>query len=240
MTGTLFSVGVGPGDPELITLKAARILRAAPVHVYFAKHGRPGHARLTAAAHLAPKAAELRFEYPYTTEIPHRDPSYAIGMAAFYEAATAAIASHLDADRDVALLCEGDPFFYGSAMYVFDRLAHYPQETVPGVTGMSGCWSRAGLPMTHGDDVLTVLPGTLDESALAARLSGTDAAVIMKLGRNMPKIRRALDQAGRLPHAIYVERGTMAAERIVPVAALPDEAAPYFAIVLVPGRQHPR
>lgn len=240
MTGTLFSVGVGPGDPELITMKAARILRAAPVYAFFAKHGRPGHARLTAAAHLAPDAVELRFEYPYTTEVSHQDAAYAKGMTAFYEAAAAAIATHLEAGSDVALLCEGDPFFYGSAMYVFDRLAGYPHETIPGVTGMSGCWSRAGLPMTHGDDVLTVVPGTLDEAALVARLVGTDAAVVMKLGRNMPKICRALEQAGRLHEAVYVERGTMVDERIVPIGSLPDTAAPYFAIILVPGRHRPR
>ncbi len=122
MTGTLYSVGVGPGDPELLTLKAARILAAAPAHAYFAKRGRPSHAARIAAAHLRPDAEALRFDYPFTTEMPVTDPRYAAGMAAFYEAAAATIAARLDAGRSVALLCEGDPFFYGSAMYVFDRL----------------------------------------------------------------------------------------------------------------------
>ncbi len=183
----------------------------------------------------------MRFDYPFTTEIPVADPRYAAGMTAFYEAAAASIATRLEAGVSVALLCEGDPFFYGSAMYVFDRLSpRYPHEAVPGVTGMSGAWSRAGMPMTHGDDVLTVLPGTLDAAALAARLRTTDAAVIMKVGRNLPKIRAALAEAGRGGQALYVERGTMADERIATLAELPDGPAPYFSLVLVPGRQRAR
>jgi precorrin-2/cobalt-factor-2 C20-methyltransferase len=240
MTGTLFSVGVGPGDPELLTLKAARILAATPVYAFFAKQGRPGHARAIAAAHLSPDAEMLRFDYPFTTEMPLTDPRYATGMTAFYEAAAATVASRLDTGASVAILCEGDPFFYGSAMYLFDRLSpRYPHEVVPGITGMGGSWARAGLPMTHGDDILTVLPGTLDGTTLAARLAQTDAAVIMKVGRNLPKIRAALDQAGR-HDAIYVERGTMEGELITPLATLPDGPAPYFSLILVPGRQRAR
>jgi precorrin-2/cobalt-factor-2 C20-methyltransferase len=241
MTGTLYSVGVGPGDPELLTLKAARILGAAPAHAFFAKRGRPSHAHTIAAAHLRPGAEALRFDYPFTTEMPLHDPRYATGMTAFYEAAAATIALRLDDGASVALLCEGDPFFYGSAMYVFDRLSpRFPHEVVPGVTGMSGAWTRAGLPMTHGDDVLTVLPGTLDAATLAARLAQTDAAVIMKVGRHLPKIRIALAAAGRAGQAVYVERGTMADERIIPLAELPDGPAPYFSLVLVPGRRGAR
>ncbi len=241
MTGTLYSVGVGPGDPELLTLKAARILGTAPAHAYFAKRDRPSHAHAIAAAHLRPEAEALRFDYPFTTEMPVGDPRYAAGMTAFYEAASVAIAARLDAGVSVALLCEGDPFFYGSAMYVFDRLSsRYAHEVVPGVTGMCGAWARTGTPMTHGDDVLTVLPGTLDAATLAARLRTTDAAVIMKVGRNLPKIRTALAQAGRGDHALYVERGTMADERIARLADMPDAPAPYFSLILVPGRQRAR
>ena len=241
MTGTLYSVGVGPGDPELLTLKAVRILGSAPAHAYFAKRDRDSHAYGIAAAHLRPGAEALRFDYPFTTEVPVADPRYAAGMAAFYAAASETIAARLEAGRSVALLCEGDPFFYGSAMYVFDHLSpRYPHEVVPGVTGMSGAWARAGTPMTHGDDVLSVLPGTLDAANLIARLRSTDAAVIMKVGRNMPKIRAALAEAGRAEHAWYVERGTMAEERIARLADVADAPAPYFSLILVPGRQRVR
>lgn len=241
MTGVLHVVGMGPGDPELLTLKAARILGAAPVVAFFAKRGRMGHARTIAATHLRPGVEELRFEYPYTTEVDVDDPRYDPGIRTFYEAAAAAIATRLHAGQDVALLCEGDPFFYGSAMYLFDRLhpAH-PAEIVPGVTAMSGCWAQARLPMAHGDDVLTVLPGTMEAGALAARLAGTDAAVIMKVGRNMPKIRAALGAAGLMGRAMYVERGTMTGTSTTRLADRPDGPAPYFSLVLVPGRQRPR
>ena len=241
MTGVLHVVGTGPGDPELLTLKAARILAAASVIAFFAKRGRPGHARSIAAPHLNPTAQELRLEYPFTTEIDIGDPRYEPSMHAFYDDCTGRIAARLDAGQDVALLCEGDPFFYGSAMYLFDRLhATYPTEITPGITSMSGCAAQARLPMTHGDDMLSVLPGTLDPARLTARLAASDAAVIMKVGRNLPKIRVALQTAGLADRALYVERGTMADGRMMPLAELPDERAPYFSLVLVPGRQRAR
>ena len=241
MTGTLHCVGMGPGDPELLTLKAVRLLATSAVVAFFAKRGRSGHARSIAGAHVNPDAEELRFEYPFTTEVHVGDPRYEPGMSAFYEAAAGALADRLAAGSDVALLCEGDPFFYGSAMHLFDRLAAaFPSDVTPGVTGMSGCWAQARMPMTHGDDILTVLPGTMDQADLAARLAGSDASVIMKVGRNLPKIRAALEQAGLADRARYVERGTMTGTRTVRLADLADAQAPYFSLVLVPGRQRPR
>ena len=239
--GTLHCVGMGPGDPELLTVKAARLLATAPVVAFFAKRGRLGHARHIAGGYINPAAEELRFEYPYTTELPVADPRYEADMRAFYEASAATLGRRLAAGSDVALLCEGDPFFYGSAMHLFDRLAaEFPSEVTPGVTGMSGCWAQARMPMTHGDDILTVLPGTLDRDSLAARLGASDASVIMKVGGNLPKIRAALGQAGLADRAMYVERGTMAGTRTVPLRELPDAPAPYFSLLLVAGRQRPR
>ncbi len=236
---TLFIVGVGPGDPELMTLRAARLIAAAPVVAHFARHDRPGHARTIAAAHIASTARELRFDYPHTTDIPHDDPRYVADLHDFYDSCAAAITVELKAAHDVALLCEGDPFLYGSAMYVFDRLAGYPVQITPGILSMAGCWAAAGLPMAHGDDSLTVLPGTLDTPTLAARLAQAGAAVIMKLGRNLPRVRDAIAQAGLLDRAIMVERGTMADQRVTRLA---DHTGPvpYFAMVLIPGRRGTR
>jgi precorrin-2/cobalt-factor-2 C20-methyltransferase len=240
-TGTLYTVGVGPGDPELLTLKAVRILGAVPAYAFFAKRGRPGHAVGIAQAHLRAGAEALRFDYPFTTELPPDHADYRLALDAFYESAAGALARRLDTGADVALLCEGDAFFYGSAMYVFDHLAgRYRHEVVPGVPGMVGAWARACLPMTHGDDVLSVLPGTLDQAALTDRLAATDAVVIMKVGSHLPKIRAALQAAGRAADAVYVERATMAAERIQRLADAPDGPAPYFSLVLVPGRKRVR
>jgi len=239
--GALRVVGVGPGDPELLTLKAARILASAPVVAFFAKAGRPGHARTIVRAALNPAAEELRLEYPFTTEVALENPRYLAEMAEFYETCATTLADRLDRGFEVALLSEGDPFFYGSSMYLFDRLARdYAHEIIPGVTGMSGCWAQARLPICHGDDVFCVLPGTLDEATMVERLKSADAAVVMKVGRNLDKIRRALQTAGLLARAILVERGTMGDERIVPLARMEEAKASYFSLVLVPGRQRPR
>ncbi|MEQ1576240.1 MAG: precorrin-2 C(20)-methyltransferase [Hyphomicrobium sp.] len=234
--GTLYGVGLGPGDPELVTLKAARLIASAPVFAHFRKRGRAGHARTIASSLIPAAAIEAAFEYPLTTEVDFRDHGYVDAIREFYEASARDLKRHLDAGRDVALLCEGDPFFYGSFLHMYDRIkASHPVVVVPGITGMSGCWTAAGAPITYGDDVLTVLPGTLDQTGLTAQLKTTDAAVIMKVGRNLEKIRAALNDAGRLDGAIYVERGSMPGEKVMPLTSLGENAAPYFSIILVPG-----
>jgi precorrin-2/cobalt-factor-2 C20-methyltransferase len=235
-TGTLYGVGMGPGDPDYLTVRAVRVLERAHHLVHFCKAGRRGNARTIADAVVRDPAREWALAYPYTTELPPDDSEYVSALARFYDDAAARMADELGAGRDVAILSEGDPFFYGSFMHLWRRLKdRFPVEVVPGVTGMSGCWTKAGTPITWGDDVLTVLPATLPGAVLARRLAETDAAVIMKLGRHLPKVRAALREAGLLARAVYVERGTMAGERIVPLAEKPDDAAPYFSMVLVPG-----
>ncbi|MDO9498712.1 precorrin-2 C(20)-methyltransferase [Falsiroseomonas sp.] len=236
MTGRLYGLGLGPGDPELLTLKAARLLDAVPVVAYFAKQGSASNARAIIADRLRPGVIELPMLYPVTTEIPRADPAYRAALDAFHDAAAATIAGHLEAGRDVAVASEGDALFYGSYMHLHLRLAHrYPTEVVPGITAMSGAWALAGLPIAQGDDVLTVLPGTLDEDTLAARLAGTEAAVIMKLGRNLPRVRAALARAGRLDQALYAERVGSPAQRVLRLVERDASPAPYFSLILVPG-----
>ncbi len=234
--GKLLGVGVGPGDPELMTLKAMRALGEADVIAYFAKTGNASHSRAIVAQHLRAGVIELPLLYPVTTELPACSNGYRDAIRDFYDGAAAAIAAHLEAGRTVAVISEGDPLFYGSYMHLHTRLApRFATEIVAGVTGMSGCWSAAGMPIAQGDDVFTVLPATLPEAELARRLADTDAVVVMKVGRHLPKLRRALEASGRLPRAIYVERGTMSEEKMIPLAAKLDDDAPYFAVVLVPG-----
>ncbi len=234
--GRLIGVGVGPGDPELMTLKAVRTLREADVVAFFAKAGNASHSRAIAAQHLRAGVIELPLLYPVTTELPSCSDAYRETICTFYDTAAAQIAAHIEAGRVVAVLSEGDPLFYGSYMHLHTRLApRFATEIVAGVTGMSGCWSAAGTPIAQGDDVFTVLPATLPEAELARRLGDADAAVVMKVGRHLPKLRRALETSGRLPRAIYVERGTMADAKMIPLAAKLDDDAPYFAVVLVPG-----
>jgi precorrin-2/cobalt-factor-2 C20-methyltransferase len=234
--GQLYGIGLGPGDPELLTVKAVRLLQAAPIVAYFAKSGRRGNARTIADRWISASCEEVQLPYPITTEIPFKDPAYVAQVAGFYQDSAQTIASHLERGRDVALLCEGDPFFYGSFMHIYVRLrARFSVTVVPGVTGMSGCWTTAGAPITWGDDVLTVLPGTLSEATLTERLSVSDAAVVMKLGQNFLKVCNAIRAAGLMERAIYVERGTMAREIVMPLKDNTSMEAPYFAMVLVPG-----
>lgn len=236
LIGSLLGIGVGPGDPELITLKAMRALAQADLVVHFAKNGGASHARTIAASHLRPGVEELPLFYPLTTEAPRHGCIYREALRAFYDAAAATLAAQLDAGRAVAVICEGDPLFYGSYMHLHVRLApRYPTQVIAGVTGMSGCWSAAGAPIAQGDDVLMVLPATLPEPELERRLQDADAAVVMKLGRHLPKIRRTLARTGRLERAIYVERGSSEAAVTMRLADKRDDTAPYFAIVLVPG-----
>jgi precorrin-2/cobalt-factor-2 C20-methyltransferase len=235
MSGRLIGVGVGPGDPGLLTLKAIDALRGADVVAYFAKAGNASNARTIVADHLN-GAEELPLLYPVTTEIPKEDAGYREAIGAFYDSSAETVAKHLGDGRTVVVLSEGDPLFYGSYMHLHVRLSpRFPTEIVAGVTGMSGCWSAIGTPIAQGDDVFAVLPGTLPEYELERRLADADAAVVMKIGRHLPKIRRALDRAGCLDRAIYVERGTMANASVMKLTDKLDTCAPYFAIVLVPG-----
>ncbi|AYG62836.1 precorrin-2 C(20)-methyltransferase [Rhizobium jaguaris] len=235
-TGRLIGVGTGPGDPELLTIKAVRALEKADVVAYFAKQGRNGNGRTVVGDLLRTDVTLLPLYYPVTTEIDKDAAEYKSQITDFYNASAEMVAAYLKAGRTVAVLSEGDPLFYGSYMHLHVRLAdRYPTEVIPGVTAMSGCWSLAGLPMVQGDDVLSVLPGTMPEAELARRLADTQAAVIMKVGRNLPKIRRALKAAGRLDEAMYVERGTMTNGAITSLAERGDAEAPYFSLILVPG-----
>lgn len=236
MSGRLFGVGTGPGDPELLTLKAVRALAGADVVAHFAKAGRRGNARATVEGYLRADAIELPLLYPVTTEIDRHETGYVDALAGFFAEAAAAVEAHLAEGRTVAVLSEGDPLFYGSYMHLHVRLApRWPAEVIPGITAMSGCWSQAGLPLVQGDEVLSVLPGTLPEAELARRLADSAGSVIMKVGRNLPVIRRALAATGKLARAVYVERGTMARTVTTPLIDKADDLAPYFSIVLVPG-----
>jgi precorrin-2/cobalt-factor-2 C20-methyltransferase len=236
-SGTLYGIGVGPGDIRYLTLRAAGLVRDVDVVAFFAKRGLQGNARGIVDPLIKPGRPELRLEYPVTTEIPPEDPLYQEQIRRFYEESVELLSGLLRQRKSVGLLAEGDPFFYGSFMHVWRRLdAHFPVEIVPGVTGMSGCWTRANAPITWGNDILAVLPGTLGEEQLTRRLAETDAAIIMKVGKNLEKVRRAVTAAGLLGRAIYVERGTMQGEQIMPLSECLDVSSPYFSMVLIPGQ----
>ena len=236
MTGRFHGVGVGPGDPELITLRAARLIAGADVVAYHAALGKESNARRIAAGLIPDSAVEERLTYPVTTGTTDHPGGYQGALADFYEESAARLASHLDAGSDVVLLSEGDPLFYGSYMYMHDRLSgRYRTQIVPGVPAFGAAAAAVADPLARQTDVLTVLPGTLPEPELARRLADTDAAVVMKLGRTFPAVYRALEAAGRLEHAVYVERASMEEERRMPVSEVDPGTVPYFSVVLVNG-----
>lgn len=240
MSGRLYGVGLGPGDPELVTVKAARLIENAQVIAYHsARHGK-SVARSVAAPYLREGQIEEQFVYPVTTETTSHPGGYQGAMDEFYASCAARLAAHLDAGRDVVVLAEGDPFFYGSYMHLHKRLApRYPATVVPGVTSVSGAAAALGRPLVERDEVLTVLPGTLPAADLASRLAGDAPAVVMKLGRTFGAVREALESAGRLGEAWYVERATTAGERVAPLAEVDPETVPYFSVAVLPSRLSP-
>jgi precorrin-2 C20-methyltransferase/precorrin-3B C17-methyltransferase len=235
--GRLYGVGLGPGDPELVTVKAARLIGAADVVAFHAaQHGR-SVARALAAPYLRAGQVEELLVYPVTTGTTDHPGGYQGAIDEFYEAAAARLAAHLDAGRDVVVLAEGDPFFYGSYMHMHKRLAHrYPTEVVPGVTSVSGAAAVLGRPLVERDEVLTVLPGTLGSDELAEWLATTDSAAVLKLGRTFPQVRDAFDAAGVLDRAVYVERATTAQQRTMPLAEVDPDTVPYFSLALLPSQ----
>lgn len=234
--GRIVCAGLGPGDPELMSVRADRLVRSARHVAYFRKKGRPGQARKMVEALLAPGVTEYAMEYPVTTELPFDSSAYIDCLARFYDDWAQRLIE-LAQTQDIVVLCEGDPFFYGSFMHLYTRLqGRAAVEVVPGIPGMVGCWSATGQPMTWGDDVLTVLMGTLSEDDLVQHMLAADAIAVMKTGRNLPRVRRALARAGRLDQAWLVQHGTMQQQQMSRLADTPDGACPYFAIVLVHGQ----
>jgi precorrin-2 C20-methyltransferase/precorrin-3B C17-methyltransferase len=235
--GRLYGVGLGPGDPSLMTVRAVEVIAEADVVAYHsARHGR-SIARSIAAKHLRDDHVEEPLVYPVTTETTDHPGGYRAAMEEFYDEAAARLAAHLEAGRTVAVLAEGDPLFYGSYMHMHKRLAgRFPTEVIPGVTSVSAAAARLGTPLVEGEEVLTILPGTLPEEELTARLAATDAAVVMKLGRTFPAVRGAFEASGRLAEARYVERATMEGERTGSLADVDADSVPYFAVAVLPSR----
>jgi precorrin-2/cobalt-factor-2 C20-methyltransferase len=234
--GRIICCGLGPGDPDLMSVRADREIRAATHVAYFRKRGLPGQARSIVDGLLAQNVSEYPMEYPVTTELAFDSPDYVRMLADFYDAWADRL-ERLARETDIVVLCEGDPFFYGSFMHLYARLqGRVAMEVIAGIPGMVGCWNAVGQPIALGDDVMTVLMGTLPEEELVKRACGSDAFVVMKTGRNLGKVRRALEIAGRLDDAWLIERGTMPDERVARLRDVDAADCPYFAIVLVHGR----
>jgi precorrin-2/cobalt-factor-2 C20-methyltransferase len=223
--GRLYGLGVGPGDPELLTLKALRLLQAVPVVAYPAPEHGDSFARAIVAAWIGGHQREIAIRFPMRPGPPPVE---------IYDSAAAVLAAELDEGRDVALLCQGDPLFYGSFINVFTRLAgRYQIEIVPGVSSLTACAAAAAIPLVSRDDALAVIPATLDEDQIAARIAASDSVAIVKLGRHISKVCRVLDRLGLLDGAVYIELATLPTQRVAPLARINPDLAPYFSMVLL-------
>lgn len=235
-TGRFYGVGIGPGDPELITLKGARLIREADVIAYHAGVGKQSMARGIAADLIPDGVIEEELRYPVTTGFTDHPRGYYGALADFYDECSERLEDHLSQGRTVVVLAVGDPLFFGSFMYVHDRLSpRYPTEVVPGITSLSAATAAVATGLCRHEDTLTVLPGTLAVPELARRLADTDAAIIMKLGRTFAGVREALRQAGVLERAVYVERASGTGQIVMPAAEVDEGRVPYMSLVVVPG-----
>lgn len=226
MTGRLYGIGVGPGDPELLTLKAHRILTHAPVIAYPAPDDGRSFARAIVSQYMRPNQLEIPIVIAMRVE---RFPAKEV-----YDKAASEIAGHLRAGTDVAVLCEGDPFFYGSFMYLFERLAgEFPVEIVPGVSSLMACSAALGRPLAARNDVLTVIPAPLPDARVETMLAEADAAAIMKVGRHFARMRTLIEKTGLLGAAGYVERAGLPEQKVLPLASVREESAPYFSMILI-------
>lgn len=235
--GKIICAGLGPGDPDLMSVKSRRVVENAQTLAYFRKTGAHGRARAIVNGLLAATARELPMEYPVTTELPFDSDAYIDVMARFYDDWAQRLGA-LTKTEDCVVLCEGDPFFYGSFMHLYTRLQvmGVEVEVIPGITGMSGCWTASGQPITWGDDVMTVLMGTMKEDALTLHMERSDALVVMKIGRHLERLRRALGRAGRLKDAFIIEHGSTNQQSVQRLIDYTGHSCPYFAIVLVHGQ----
>ncbi|MEG4459201.1 precorrin-2 C(20)-methyltransferase [Microcoleus sp. N9_A1] len=228
-TGKLYGLGIGPGDPELITLKAYRILQSVPVIAYPAMENGKVLARAIVADYLRPEQIEIPMPLPFS---PTRS------SQPYYDIAAEKIAAHLSEGQDVAVLCEGEPFLYGSFMYLFNRLsARFTTEVVPGISSTMASAAALGVPLTYRNDVLSIMPATLEAEVLRDRLAVVDAAVIIKLGRHFAKVRDVLIELGQFDRALYIERATMPNQRIRAIVDVDPAEVPYWALIMIPSQQ---
>ncbi|HWJ60409.1 MAG TPA: precorrin-2 C(20)-methyltransferase [Acidimicrobiales bacterium] len=234
--GHLYGIGVGPGDPELMSVKADRLIRSTTTVAYFAAKGRPSNARRVAEHLLTDDHREIRIEYPVTVEVLRPDQSYEDLLIECYDEAAQRVAAVLDAGDDVAVICEGDPFFYGSYMYLHNRLAErYGTTVVPGISSPVAGSAALSRPLVCGTEIVSVLSAVLPDDELKSALAACDAAVIIKVGRNLAKVRSVVAGVGLGDRAFYVERATWSEQATAPLAEAPESGAPYFSMVVIPS-----
>ncbi len=230
-TGILYGVGVGPGDPELLTLKALRVLQSVPTIYYPAcAPGAKSYASKIIQQHVRPDQALKGLLFPMEKDMERLRP--------IWEESATTMAGDLLAGRDVAFITEGDPFFYSTFVYM-DRIMRqrYPQvtiEVIPAVASPMAAAARTGVPLAMADERLAVLPATYDDGFLLRALEDFDTVVLLKVNSVMPKVMTLLEKLGLLDRAVFVERCGAPDERVVTdLRQLDGERLNYLSLVIV-------
>jgi precorrin-2/cobalt-factor-2 C20-methyltransferase len=228
-SGRLYGLGIGPGDPELITVKALRLLRSADVVAYpVSDKNKQGLARSIVIEYIQPQQIQVPLYFPFKLEQSSQP---------YYDIAAETLAEHLQLGRDVVVLCEGDPFFYGTFMYIYNRLCdRFPTEVVPGISSMMASAAALGIPLTYRNDVYMVLSSILSAEVLKAKLAVADAAVFIKLGRHFEKVVGVLKELGLYDRAKYIEKATTDRQKILAIADVNPQEVPYFSMIIVPSQ----
>ena len=230
--GKLYGLGIGPGDPELLTLKAHRILTTVPVIAYPTLESGKVLARAIVADFIRPDQIEIPMPLPFSVDRSSQP---------YYDKGAENIAEHLNSGRDVAVLCVGDPMLYGTFMYIFNRLCdRFAIEVVPGISSVMASASMLGVPITYRNDVFSILPATLEAHLLRDRISNVDAVAIIKIGRHFLKVRNILAELGLLERALYIERATLPNQKIIPITEVDPDAVTYWSLILIPSLTKPQ
>tara|TARA_B100001027_G_scaffold48750_1_gene32166 strand:+ start:8380 stop:9108 length:729 start_codon:yes stop_codon:yes gene_type:complete len=232
--GKIYGIGLGPGDPELITLKSANIIKSSHYIFFFKKKNSDSRALNIVEDIIRNDAYKIALEFPVTTEIDYKKKEYKDALKKFYEECVVKMDNILEKSINICLLCEGDPFFYGSFIHIFERLKErFEIEIIPGVTGMSGAWSATRIPMVSGNEIMTILMGTLNEKKLKSQIKKSDVLVIMKIGKNFKKIFRVFKDENLLDKAYLISDATTRKEKIYKLNEIDVKTVPYFSIILL-------
>jgi precorrin-2/cobalt-factor-2 C20-methyltransferase len=225
-----FVVGVGPGDPELLTLRAARVLEQCDLILHPGPRDREGIAVAVVAGLLRPDQRGRGMALAMRRGADD-------GSVGYYRVA-AALAEEARAGRPAAFLTEGDPMLFGTGSYVCERLRalepEVPVEVVPGVSALGAVAARLGWPLARKEDVLTVCPASYHAEEIGAILDRGGPVCWLKVAGSLPRLVEALRARSRLDHAVLVERVGHPDERIFrDLAAAQGEDLSYFSLVLV-------
>lgn len=240
--GRLYLVGIGPGDPELMTFKAVRVLEQTAIWVAPKARSEGSSSAVQIAEGLVSIEGKTVIELQFPMKKVHLGQDPDCEVAAGWKKAAEVVLSHLDKGCDVAFPTLGDPALYSTAFYLLATLQEIDScvrvSIIPGITAMAACSARVCSPLGLGDDVVSIVPAAFDDERLRAILTSFDAVVLMKVFRKMNTLVPLLDELGLTEHAVLIERCGMDDQRIyTDVRETLGRNLHYFSTVLIRKKQ---